>query len=192
MGFLRRAGRPRRGHLHRRPRADQSPFIAGPGRAFEIAQARLGPGRIHHCMRLIGLAEPALELACRRATAASPSAADRPLGGNPERIADARIAIDQARLLVLPPPGCSTPRALLRGAARRLTRSRPSRRTWPSGRRHGHPAPRRRRPLHRLPARRGLDHRPRPPPRRRPRRGPPAASSLASSSRCYGKGKWSG
>ncbi|MDE9366142.1 acyl-CoA dehydrogenase family protein [Luteipulveratus sp. YIM 133132] len=76
--------------------------LAGPGRAFEIAQGRLGPGRVHHCMRLIGLAEAALELACRRSlerTAFGKPIAN--LGGNRERIADARIAIDQARLLVL-------------------------------------------------------------------------------------------
>ncbi|HON74335.1 MAG: acyl-CoA dehydrogenase family protein [Dermatophilaceae bacterium] len=76
--------------------------IAGPGRAFEIAQGRLGPGRVHHCMRLIGLAEEALDLACRRAT--TRVAFGKPLanlGGNRERLARARIAISSARLLVL-------------------------------------------------------------------------------------------
>jgi acyl-CoA dehydrogenase len=83
-------------------RLPASAIIGGPGQAFTIAQARLGPGRIHHCMRLIGLAELALELACRRAT--ERVAFGKPLanlGGNRERIADARIAIDQARLHVL-------------------------------------------------------------------------------------------
>ncbi|HJC28498.1 MAG TPA: acyl-CoA dehydrogenase family protein [Candidatus Dietzia intestinipullorum] len=79
-----------------------SNIIAGPGRASEIAQGRLGPGRVHHCMRLIGLAEMALDLACRRAS--SRVAFGKPivnLGGNRERLAESRIAIDQARLLVL-------------------------------------------------------------------------------------------
>jgi acyl-CoA dehydrogenase len=77
-------------------------LIAGPGEGFAIAQARLGPGRIHHCMRLIGSAERALELLCRRVT-------DRVAFGHPladqgviqEWIAEARVRIEQARLLVL-------------------------------------------------------------------------------------------
>ncbi len=77
-------------------------IISGPGEAFAIAQGRLGPGRVHHCMRLIGLAEMSLELACKRSLART--AFGKPLanlGGNRERIADARIAINMARLLVL-------------------------------------------------------------------------------------------
>ncbi|HEX2071151.1 MAG TPA: acyl-CoA dehydrogenase family protein [Thermoleophilaceae bacterium] len=83
-------------------RLPKDAVIGGVGQAFSVAQARLGPGRVHHCMRLIGLAESALELACRRAS--ERVAFGKPLanlGGNRERIADARIAIDQARLLVL-------------------------------------------------------------------------------------------
>lgn len=77
-------------------------FIAGPGMGFEIAQGRLGPGRIHHCMRCIGAAEKALELAIDRGM--QRVAFGKPLlnlGGNRERVAEARIAIDQARLLTL-------------------------------------------------------------------------------------------
>ncbi|MFC5176397.1 acyl-CoA dehydrogenase family protein [Nocardioides taihuensis] len=83
-------------------RVPASNILKAPGAAFEIAQGRLGPGRVHHCMRLIGLAELALEQAIRRGT--ERTAFGKPLvnlGGNRERVADARIAIDQARLLVL-------------------------------------------------------------------------------------------
>ncbi|MBE7368113.1 acyl-CoA dehydrogenase family protein [Ramlibacter pallidus] len=79
-----------------------SNILLGEGRGFEIAQGRLGPGRIHHCMRLIGLAERALELMCRRAlsrTAFGKTVAQQTV--TQERIAEARCKIDMARLLTL-------------------------------------------------------------------------------------------
>jgi acyl-CoA dehydrogenase len=93
------------GHMHIRlddVRVPESNMILGPGRGFEIAQGRLGPGRIHHCMRAIGMAERALELMCRRGI--SRTAFGRPLaklGGNYDKIANARMSIDMARLLTL-------------------------------------------------------------------------------------------
>jgi acyl-CoA dehydrogenase len=83
-------------------RVPRSSIVGGPGRGFELAQGRLGPGRIHHCMRCIGAAERALELMIARGT--ERVAFGKPLvdlGGNRERIADLRVAIDQARLLTL-------------------------------------------------------------------------------------------
>jgi alkylation response protein AidB-like acyl-CoA dehydrogenase len=83
-------------------RVPKENLLVGMGKGFAIAQGRLGPGRIHHCMRAIGGAEKALELAMKRGL--SRTAFGKPiidLGGNRERIADARIAINQARLMTL-------------------------------------------------------------------------------------------
>ena len=93
------------GHMHIRftdVRIPKENMILGEGRGFEVAQGRLGPGRIHHCMRAIGLAEAALKLMCQRSL--NRTAFGRPLaklGGNVDIIADARMHIEMTRLLCL-------------------------------------------------------------------------------------------
>mgnify|MGYP000052283871 CR=1 FL=1 len=93
------------GHMHMRfnnVRVPKENVILGVGRGFEISQGRLGPGRIHHCMRALGMGEKALKMLCERSLGRS--AFGKPLanlGGNVDIIANARMDLDMARLLTL-------------------------------------------------------------------------------------------
>lgn len=93
------------GHMHQRytnVRVPKDNILLGSGRGFEISQGRLGPGRIHHCMRALGAAEKALQLMCERSL--SRTAFGKPLaklGGNIDIIANARMDIEMGRLLTL-------------------------------------------------------------------------------------------
>ncbi|MCL4104366.1 UNVERIFIED_CONTAM: hypothetical protein GTU68_047328 [Idotea baltica] len=93
------------GHMHQRytnVRVPKENILLGSGRGFEISQGRLGPGRIHHCMRALGAAEKALQLMCERSL--SRTAFGKPLaklGGNIDIIANARMDIEMGRLLTL-------------------------------------------------------------------------------------------
>ena len=93
------------GHAHLKfdnVRVPKENMLLGEGRGFEIAQGRLGPGRIHHCMRAIGMGERVIEMMCRRGqTRVAFGKPIAQLGGNFDVIADSRIELNMARLLTL-------------------------------------------------------------------------------------------
>ena len=154
-------------------RVGQDAVLGEQGKGFALAQARLGPGRIHHCMRLVGMAERAFELMCQRAD--ERIAFGKPLakqGVVIDRIAEARLRIDQLRLLVLRAAWLIDQGGAKNAAHRDLRHQDRRSDHRPMGHRCGYPDPRSRRADGRLPARHALGPGSGSPLRRRTRGGP--------------------